>query len=318
MSQENWFYIEKEQNYLKRERKNIVIALFLLFLSSVTITLAGYGWFLEYKTAIDNSFSITLLFKDLISLKFIILGSYYSFPLIVVLLAHEFGHFFMCRKHNLYSTPPFLIPFPSVPIFFQTFGTLGAFIKIKEPFRNRKELFDVGAGGPLSGFIFLLPAVFLGIFASYPVLNLTLKSGDIVLGEPLIFKLGEKIFFPGAKDIILHPIGWAAYIGCVATSLNLLPIGQLDGGHIVYSLFGRKIHKAVSLISFFGLILLSLLSWPTPSYLLFAIIVFFLGLEHPPLYFESIKPDFKRYLLGVVSLLVFILTFIPIPITIMK
>ncbi len=318
MNEESWFYLDKEESYFKKEKKNIFVAIFLFFVSLITITLSGYGWFLEYEISIYNSFSLTSFFRDLVSFKFFLLGLYYSFPLIVILLSHEFGHFLMCRKHKLYSTPPFLIPFPSIPLFFQNFGTLGAFIKIKEPFRNRKELFDIGVGGPLGGFIFLVPTVFVGIYASYPLLSLSLKSGDIILGEPLIFKLAEKLFFPEAKNLILHPIGWAAYIGCVATSLNLLPMGQLDGGHIVYSLFGRRVHRIISLGSFFGLILLSLLSWPTPSYLLFAMIVFFLGLGHPHLYYEDSSPDFGRYLIGILSLLVFILTFIPIPITIVK
>jgi len=304
--------------YFKTHRKNIFIAVVLFIISFLTITVAGYGWFLEYKFSIEEYFSFIELLKDFLSLKFFLYGIFYSIPLMVILLAHEFGHFFMCRKYDLDATPPFLIPFPSLPFFFQTFGTLGAFIKIKEPFRNRYELFDVGVWGPLGGFIFLLPTVFIGIYASYPILNYQLNSGDIILGEPLIFKIAEKIFFPDYQNLILHPVGWAAFIGCVATSLNLIPIGQLDGGHIVYALFGRKVHFIVSRISFFCLILLSFLSWPTPSYLFFAVIVFFLGLDHPPLYFEYNSPDYKRYILGLVSFLVFILTFIPIPIKIIK
>jgi len=242
----------------------------------------------------------------------LISGLPYAFAIMGILLAHELGHFLACRYYGISATYPYFIPFPLLSIA----GTMGAFIRIRSAFRNARELFDVGISGPLLGFIFTLPALVLGLAAS----NLTglqaETEGTMFFGEPLIFKIVAHSLIPyneSLESINLHPIGWAAWFGVFATSINLLPIGQLDGGHIVYALFGPLWHRRCSVACCLGLVLLSLFTW-SPAYLVFGALVFFLGLRHPRTWEEDIIVDPKRKWLALIALLIFVLSFIPVPV----
>jgi len=199
-------------------------------------------------------------------------------------------------------------------------GTLGAFIRIKSHFQHKRALFDVGIAGPLAGFAFALPALVIGIAASQLIPRGSLH-GSMGFGEPLLFRWVGKIvigYAPERQDMLAHPIAMAAWFGLLVTSLNLLPIWQLDGGHISYAVLGRERQKKMSIASAVGLMLLSLAGWPIPSYLVFACLVLFLGWRyrffHPPTLYEDEKIGLTREILAVVALWILIVSFTPVPI----
>jgi membrane-associated protease RseP (regulator of RpoE activity) len=195
------------------------------------------------------------------------------------------------------------------------FGTFGAVIKIKSMFRNCRQLFDVGVAGPLAGFAVVLPALVLGLRLSTQFDPVDIAGPRLEFGEPLLFRIFAELFFSGDPGLInLHPIGWAAWFGMLATSLNLLPIGQLDGGHIVYSMVGQKGHRVASYATFTGLVALSFASWPMLGYLLFAFILLILRFRHPPPYVDNPVLDRSRRILAFIGLAIFVLTFMPIPV----
>jgi membrane-associated protease RseP (regulator of RpoE activity) len=233
-------------------------------------------------------------------------GVSYSFSLLGILLFHELGHFFACRIHRIEATLPFFIPAPTL------IGTFGAFIKIKSPFSSKKALFDVGLAGPLAGFLVALPVIFIGISHSRIVPRETLQTG-LALGEPLVFKLITRLVLgpvAAQHDILLHPMAFAGWFGLLATAFNLFPIGQLDGGHILYSLVGKRSYYA-GVASIIALLLLGIKYWQ--GWLFWALIVTLIGLRHPPIC-EAEKIDLPRKILAAVALLVFLLSFTPAPI----
>jgi membrane-associated protease RseP (regulator of RpoE activity) len=244
-------------------------------------------------------------------------GVPFSLTLVTVLLAHEMGHFLACRYYGIRCTPPFFIPIP-----ISIAGTLGAFIRIKAPFPNRKSLFDVGIAGPLAGFIFLLPALVIGISFSQLIPKGGLQGG-MYFGEPLIFRwLGQWLlgYSPASQDMIANPIAMAAWIGLLATSLNLLPIWQLDGGHIAYAVLGSRLQRKLSIAAAIALMLVSFAGWPFPSYLLFGLLLLVLGMRsrfyHPPTMSESEEIGRARLILGALALIILILCFTPVPISV--
>jgi membrane-associated protease RseP (regulator of RpoE activity) len=245
-------------------------------------------------------------------------GASFSFTLVVILLAHEMGHSLACRHHGIRCTPPFFIP---LPVTFA--GTLGAFIRIKSHFQHKRALFDVGIAGPLAGFVFVIPALVIGINRSTLVLKGSTR-GDIYFGEPLLFRwLGAVLlgYSPETHDMFPHPIAMAAWFGLLVTSLNLFPIWQLDGGHIAYALFGRERQKKVSLAAAFALMLISFAGWPIPSYLLFATLLLFLGMRsrfyHPPTVSDDEPVGPGRMVLGFIIFLILVVSFTPVPIYVM-
>jgi membrane-associated protease RseP (regulator of RpoE activity) len=232
-------------------------------------------------------------------------GAWFSVPLMIILLAHEMGHYLACRYYNIDATLPFFLPAPT-PI-----GTLGAFIRIQSPIYTKRALFDVGIAGPLAGFAVLLPALILGIAWS-KILPGVAESGDLVFGVPLLQRLLESLLLPGVgtANIYLHPVGRAAWVGILATALNLLPIGQLDGGHILYSFIGRR-HRLLSRIFVAALVPMGLLY--SRSWLVWAVLLFFFGMRHPVIYDQQ-GVGSERSWLGVAALAIFILTFTLAPI----
>lgn len=238
-------------------------------------------------------------------------GVMYAVAILVILGAHEFGHYFACRWHNVDCTLPHFLP---APVVFT--GTLGAVIKIREPFPSRTALFDIGVAGPLAGFITLLPFLIAGIIFS-DVTPLPEDEGTLILGEPMLFKaLARFIHGPLAEgtDIIIHPMGFGAWFGMLATALNLLPFGQLDGGHITYSVFGRRAFwfSVVTLASIIGLSFLAT-SWAAMAVML-AAMTWFVGLHHPATLDDATPLSTGRLIVAAIALLILVICFTPVPI----
>ncbi len=285
-------------------RPAIHVVLFLLTVFTTLLVGAGF----EHDFRRNNPVNLDHAFDILVHLRehpsALIAGIPYSLTLLVILLAHEFGHYFACRFHGIRATLPYFLPAPTL------IGTLGAFIWIRSPIYTRRALFDVGVAGPIAGFLLIVPALFIGLDLSKVVPGIALR-GDIVFGTPLILHLLQSVFFPTASsaDISLHPIARAAWAGLLATALNLLPIGQLDGGHILYAFFGER-HRLLSRIFNFALIPLGIFfSW---SWLAWAAILFFAARRHPVI-FDNTPPGRARAALGWASLAIFLLSFTLIP-----
>lgn len=231
-------------------------------------------------------------------------GLVYSCTLLSILLAHEMGHYLACRSYGLDATLPFFIPFPSV------IGTLGAFIRIRSPIYYRRVLFDVGIAGPLAGFAVVIPAAVYGIWSSKVVPGISAQA-DLQFGTPLLFHILQGLLVPGANpgDIAWHPVAQAAWVGVFATALNLLPIGQLDGGHILYAVFPAR-HRLLSRVFLLLLVPLGLIY---PPWLLWAAILLLLGARHPLVYDFS-ELDRRRKRLAILALGLFLLCFMVAPI----
>jgi len=236
-------------------------------------------------------------------------GFSYSFSLLGILLVHEMGHFFACRRHGIAATLPHFIPAPTL------IGTFGAFIKIRSPFSSKNSLFDVGLAGPLAGFLAALPVIAIGIALSRVADRGELAAG-LTLGEPLVFKLFSWLLLgelPANSGLLVHPMAFAGWFGLLATAFNLFPIGQLDGGHILYAVLGRKKAYIAGVASIAILALLGIFFWQ--GWLFWALIVTVIGLRHPPI-FEHERLDRKRKILAAVALLIFILCFTPSPLAV--
>ena len=227
-------------------------------------------------------------------------GLPFSFTLLFILLAHEMGHYLACRYYRISATLPFFIPAPTL------IGTLGAFIRIKSPIYTRRALFDIGIAGPLAGFVFLLPALAIGLAYSKASPGIA-ERGELIFGIPAMQSLLASLVFPGvaSSDIALHPVARAAWVGLLATALNLLPIGQLDGGHILYSFVGKR-HKMLSRLFALCLVPLGLLF--SYSWLVWAALLLLLGMRHPVIH-DSSKLGAGRVKLGLLALCVFLLSF---------
>lgn len=241
-----------------------------------------------------------------IRLEDIWLGMPFSFTLLAIIGCHEFGHYFMCRRHGVAATLPYFIPAP--PPFL--IGTFGALIRIRAPITNNKALFDIGAAGPIAGIVIAIPAIFFGLEHSQVVESE--PTAFLTLGEPLIWKvISSRILetVPEGFDVILHPVAFAGWVGLVVTALNLLPIGQLDGGHIAYALIGEK-QGLLGYTAFFALFILALFWY---GWLLFIIMSMFIKIKHPAGR-TVLKPlDPKRKIIGLTCLILLVVCFIPIP-----
>jgi membrane-associated protease RseP (regulator of RpoE activity) len=228
-----------------------------------------------------------------------------SISIMIILGGHELGHYFMARKNNVDATLPYFIPGPTIV------GTFGAVIKMKSPIRDRNALIEIGAAGPIVGFIFATIALLIGLSLSEFV-PATGNEG-FSLGYSILFKFLTKIYFsniPEEKGLLLNPIALAGWVGYLITALNLLPIGQLDGGHILYALIGKKA-KIVGYV-IFGIAILLINVWL--GWIIWAILFLVIGFNHPPP-LDRISPLSKRNkIIGIISFVMFILTFMPIPV----
>jgi membrane-associated protease RseP (regulator of RpoE activity) len=278
----------------------------LLLLTIGTTTLAGGGHYLSYSSdlgAADVSIGTAQLLLS---------GLWYSGTILAILGCHELGHYFACRYYDVDASLPFFIPAP-LPLT----GTLGAFIRIREPIPTKRMLFDIGIAGPLAGFLVAVPALFIGISMSR-VVQLPDDFVGLSLGEPLLFQWAARLLWsvpPDNYSISLHPVGFAAWFGLLATALNLFPIGQLDGGHIAYAILGRRSsHVTVGMVgvAVFLTIFVST-SWLVWTGLMIAMLFMF-GPHHPRTFDEHIPLDRARVALAVFALLMFIVCFTPTPI----
>jgi membrane-associated protease RseP (regulator of RpoE activity) len=233
-------------------------------------------------------------------------GLPFSLTLLTILLAHEFGHYFTCLYYGVDASLPYFLPAPTL------MGTFGAFIRIRSAIYSKRVLFDIGVAGPLAGFVFLMPALAVGVAFSKVIPGIA-HQGDIQFGTPGLLWILQKVIFPGvpAADIYLHPVARAAWIGILATALNLLPIGQLDGGHILYALAGDR-HKLLSMIFIVALVPLGIFGhwWP---WCLWAVVLFFLARRHPVIIDPSTLSPGRKWL-ALVALIVFLLCFTVAPV----
>lgn len=234
----------------------------------------------------------------------LVLGIPFSFTLMLILFAHEMGHYLYCRHYGVNATLPFFVPFPSL------FGTMGAFIRIKSPIGSRAALFDIGIAGPIAGFVFAVVALIAGLLLSKPMPALTL-SPDLEFGYPLIFRIAHRALgFPlPLTQLNLSPVAIAAWVGMFATALNLLPGGQLDGGHIVFSISPR-LHRVISRLTILILIPLGVYRWT--GWLLWAVLLGISGLRHPMVP-ESPNLQRGRRWLAALAIIMLLLTFTPTP-----
>jgi membrane-associated protease RseP (regulator of RpoE activity) len=295
----------------KPKPQNFGRAVALFALTFVTCLAAGRQFAISFANNRAASFdefvvSLKLLYKDPTALG---PGLPFALALMGILLAHELGHYFACRYHGIRSSYPYFIPAPSLV------GTFGAFILMRSPIRSRRALFDVGASGPLVGFVVAIPFLIYGVMHSRVAPGLNSAPADVVFGLPLAVRLVERAVFPGidANSILLHPVARAAWVGLFATSLNLLPAGQLDGGHIVRALSARW-HRSIGWMVPLVLVALGFRN-PSPTvWLVWAGILLALRfLRIPPVYDE--RPlDRARVALAVGALIVMVLCFMPSPV----
>jgi membrane-associated protease RseP (regulator of RpoE activity) len=281
------------------------ILLFLLTLA--TTTWAGTGHYASFQFSVGNLTAV----RQALTWSGLFYGLWYSLPLLIILGAHELGHYIYCRIHNVDATLPYFIPAP-----FPLTGTFGAVIRIRETFPSKRALFDIGVAGPIAGFVLLLPFAYLGVSLSH-VVRFPQGADLIYFGEPLLFKALEWLRFgalPPGYDTALHPMGFAAWWGMLATALNLMPFGQLDGGHIAYAVFGRRA-QYVSMATLASVLLLTFasFSWISMTIMLL-VMAFFLGVRHPHIADEDTPLDGRRRLVALFALVMFVLCFTPVPI----
>lgn len=279
----------------------------LFVLTFITCTVFGFALFQSFSA--NRPLDLDLIWKGY-GLLFrgdgsVLSGIRFSIPLLTILLAHEFGHYAACKHWNVKASLPYFLPSPA------PMGTWGAFIRIRSPIYTRSSLFDIGASGPIAGFIVLLPFLFLGVHWSRVVPGIA-SEGAMIFGTPLLIHIVEMFQFPGvdSTNILLHPMAMAAWVGLVATATNLLPIGQLDGGHILYSVSSERWHRLSSnllIAALFGLGFLYRAWW------IVALLLFLFGRKHPLVY-DQTPVDHRRKLLSIATLLIFVLSVLLMPV----
>jgi membrane-associated protease RseP (regulator of RpoE activity) len=303
----------------------------LLLLTIVTTTLAGAMLAAPELAPSEPSLSspldyllyipLTYLYSIAALLKYalghprlIAAGVAFSASLLAILFSHEMGHYLACRYYKVNATLPYFIPAP--PLFLA--GTFGAFIKIRSAIPSRRALFDIGLAGPLAGFVVAVPLSILGVLTVGP--PQAPQEHVIFFNDPLLFRLIAKLAgIPLDPNSPTNPYYMAAWIGLLVTSLNLMPVGQLDGGHGTFALFGARAHKIMGRLAFVTVVVLALLGYwwhGSPSGFLYAVLLgIMMKVPHPaPALKEPLGT--KRILIAIVTLIVFALCFWPFPITI--
>lgn len=286
------------------------VNLLLFILTILSTYFVGFLWAINYLFSDRKLHEVSEILDLSIFLEpsLMRLSLIYSVALLSILLGHELGHYLTCRRYGIQATLPYFIPAPTL------IGTLGALIKIKSPFTRKEELFDVGANGPLVGFLLSVPALYIGLLHSRMIPALPRES-SIFFGEPLLLKVFVWGIFGNTaqnQDLILHPLAVAGWVGLLVTSFNLIPVGQLDGGHILYALFGEKTRKlAVGIVII--LVILGIFYWA--GWLIWALLIGLIGLKHPAILDEGQQFSRKRKVLSLAVALIFIFSFIPAPVS---
>ena len=278
---------------------------FTLLLGTIgTTTWVGAEFHRAFASGFNTAVDLPLVARN---------GLWYSLTVLTILGVHELGHYYACRRYRIDASLPYFLPAPLL------IGTLGAFIRIRQPIPTKRMLFDVGVAGPIAGFVVAVPALFIGVALSevLPRPDDFGEGGALLFGQPLLFRLAAWTIwgaFPEAYSLNLHPMGFAAWVGLLATALNLFPIGQLDGGHISYAVFGaRSTH--VTLVS---AAVLFALAFHSPSWIVWAVLMVVmlvaLGPRHPRTLDHDIPIDRTRILVAAFALVIFVLCFTPAPI----
>ncbi|MFN2578899.1 MAG: site-2 protease family protein [Pyrinomonadaceae bacterium] len=247
-------------------------------------------------------------------------GLVFSGSLLAILVAHESGHYLFCRYYGVDATLPFFIPQPPLLIP----GTFGAFIRMKSPVPSRRALFDIGLAGPLAGFVVILPVAFAAVLTLHhgPLLAgdaAGAGGGTITFNDPLLFRLIARWFKVDLDNSVVNSFYLAAWVGALVTSLNLMPVGQLDGGHGTFSIFGQAAHRWMGVAAFGAMAVTSVLGWMwhgSPSgFVYLVLLAIMLRVRHPQP--EEMEPlGLARIFIGILTLIVFALCFLPFPITI--
>lgn len=246
-------------------------------------------------------------------------GLIFSGSLLAILTSHEFGHYLFCRYYGVDATLPFFIPQPPLLIP----GTFGAFIRMKSPVPSRCALFDIGLAGPLAGFVVILPIAFAGVLTLHhaPLIAAEASSGGggLIFNDPLLFRLIARWFKIDLDNSVANSFYLAAWVGALVTSLNLMPVGQLDGGHGTFSIFGKIAHRWIGVTAFISMAMMSVLGWlwhGSPSgFVYVALLAVMLRVRHPQP--EQMEPlGVARTIIAAVTLIVFVICFLPFPITI--
>ena len=276
----------------------------LLAATLATTTLTGACHWLSFEAdfqAIDPQFTAGAVAN----------GLWYSLTILAILGAHELGHYLACRYYGISASLPYFLPVP-----FPLTGTAGAFIRIRQPITTKRALFDIGIAGPLAGFAIAVPALVIGMMMSR-VVALPSDFTGVSLGEPLLFKAVSWLIWgtpPETASINMHPMAFAAWFGLLATALNLIPIGQFDGGHIAYAALGRHAHK-VTIVAVLFAVSLSVYSSSWVVWTALAIgLLFAFGWRHPPVWDETEPLDSSRRWLALLALVILVLCFTPAPI----
>ncbi len=300
----------------------------LFIITFITSTIAGVQW----TSAEQGPYELSQL----------LVGLPYSISIMLMISFHEFGHYFAALFHKVKATLPFYIPFPPIP-YFINFGTMGALIRTKSSIKTNKAMFDIGIAGPIAGFVFCIAILIYGflnlpgeeyilsIHPDYYSPEYGKNSMALVFGDSILFSTLKLIivqpgqFFPPMSEIYHYPYLCVGWFGLLITSMNLLPVGQLDGGHISYTLFGKENHYKISVVTFSLLFIFGLLGlidtmlefnygigWS--GWLFWSLVLYFIiKLKHPPIA-DTAELDGRRKIVGYIGIIIFIISFSPTPI----
>lgn len=276
----------------------------LLAAALVTATFAGISFAGGDPFALASWRDVTTLLR----------GLSYSVSVIAILGVHELGHYVQCLKRGVKATPPYFLPGLPIPGIglIPFIGTFGAFIKMRPTRMRAVDLLAIGAGGPIAGFVVAIPVLVIGIYLS-DVRSIPVGAETLTLGDNLLMMMLNHLFhpsIPAGSDVWMHPMAMAGWVGCFLTALNLLPMGQLDGGHIAYAIFGER-YKTAGYVVFGAALLLGVFQFP--GWIVIALLVRLMGIRHPDLL--SDEPTGRSGLaVGLICLVIFVLTFSPAPI----
>ena len=280
----------------------------LFVLTFVTTTLAGSFFYGSYATELGNARA------DLSTMSVLLHSMWYSGGVLAILGAHEFGHYFACRYYRVDASLPYFLPL-WLPLPVPMPGTLGAVIRIRQPIASKRQFFDIGIAGPIAGFLVIVPVLFIGMSQS-TVVTLPEDFRGYQFGEPLLFRLVATLFhgtIGEGQSLNVHPAGWAAWFGLLATALNLCPVSQLDGGHISYAVFGRA-SSAITLVVTACMIGLTIYSG---AYFVWTLLVlamlYFMGRHHPRTSDENEPLDAPRLWLAAFAAAILVVSFTPVP-----